>query len=67
MTCKTLAYFLNALNVADKYSLLNRDKLTKPIQMQLSEKQIAFSEFFSAFLKSKLSFEHFQKKDAPHS
>ena len=32
--------------------------------MQLSEKQIAFSEFFSAFLKSKLSFEHFQKKMA---
>ena len=35
--------------------------------MQLSEKQIAFSEFFSAFLKSKLSFEHFPKKDAPQS
>ena len=67
MTCKTLAYFLNALNVADKYSLLNRDKLTKPIKMQLSEKQTAFSEFFSTFLKSKLSFEHFQKKGAPHS
>ena len=35
--------------------------------MQLSEKQTAFSEFFSTFLKSKLSFEHFQKKGAPHS
>ena len=30
--------------------------------MQLSRKQKAFSEFFSAFLKSSLNFEHFQKK-----
>ena len=62
-----LRLFVNTLTVGDKYSLLNRDKLTKPIQMQLSEKQTAFSEFFSTFLKSKLSFEHFPKKGAPHS
>ena len=31
--------------------------------MQLSRKQKAFSEFFSSFLKSRLNFEHFQKKD----
>ena len=31
--------------------------------MQLSEKQKAFSQFFSSFLKSSLNFEHFQKKD----
>ena len=30
--------------------------------MQLSRKQKAVSEFFSAFLKSSLNFEHFQKK-----
>ena len=30
--------------------------------MRLSEKQKAFSEFFSAFLKSSWNFEHFQKK-----
>ena len=30
--------------------------------MQLSRKQKTFSEFFSAFLKSSLNFEHFQKK-----
>ena len=35
--------------------------------MQLSGKQIAFSQFFSAFLKSTLNFEHFQKKDDSHS
>ena len=32
------------------------------IQMHLSQKQKIFSEFFSAFFKSALNFEHFQKK-----
>ena len=32
------------------------------IQMNLSKKQKIFSEFFSAFFKSALNFEHFQKK-----
>ena len=50
-----------------KYSLLNRDNLTQPIQMQLSRKQKTFSQFFAAFLKSSLNFEHFQKKDDSHS
>ena len=31
--------------------------------MQLSGKQKPFSDFFAAFLKSSLSFEHFLKKD----
>ena len=35
--------------------------------MQLSQKQKKFSEFISAFLKAWLIFEHFMKKDAPHS
>ena len=30
--------------------------------MHLSQKQKIFSEFFSAFLKSALNFEHFKKK-----
>ena len=34
--------------------------------MEVSQKQKTFSEFFSAFLKSNLNFEHFQKKDDPH-
>ena len=34
--------------------------------MQLSQKQKTFSEFFFAFLKSSLNFEHFQKKDDSH-
>ena len=34
--------------------------------MQLSQKQEIFSQFFFAFLKSKLNFEHFPKKEQPH-
>ena len=32
------------------------------IQKHLSQKQIVFSQFFSAFFQSELNFEHFQKK-----
>ena len=35
--------------------------------MPLSQKQETFSEFFFAFLKSTLNFEHFAKKEEPHS
>ena len=59
--------FVNTLSADDKYSFLNRDNLTQPIQMQLSQKQKSFSEFFCAFLKSSLNFEHFQKKHDSHS
>ena len=36
-------------------------------QIHLSKKQTNFSEFFSPFFESALNFEHFQKKDDPHS
>ena len=61
--CKISRLFPNTLSADAKYSLLNRDNLTQPIHMQLSRKQKTFSEFFCAFLKSSLNFEHFQKKD----
>ena len=51
----------------DKYSLSKRDNLMQPIEMHLSQKQRAFSEFFFVFWKSTLNFEHFQKKDDNHS
>ena len=35
--------------------------------MQLSQKQKNFCQFFGAFLKSRLNFEHFTKKDDRHS
>ena len=60
--CKILGLFVNTLSEDDKYSLLYGDNLTQPIQILLSQKQKTFSEFGSAFLKSTLNFEHFQKK-----
>ena len=42
--------------VNDKHYLLNRDNLPQPIQMQLSQKQKSFLQFFLAFLKSILNF-----------
>ena len=51
----------------DKFSILNRDNLTQPIRRILSQKQKPFSDFFLPFSKSTLAFEHFQKKDDPHS
>ena len=59
---KISGLFFNTLTNDDKYSLLYRDNLTQPIQIRLSEKQKTFSDFFSAFLKSTLNFEHFEKK-----
>ena len=35
--------------------------------MRLSEKKEIFSQFFFVFLKSTLNFEHFPKKEEPHS
>ena len=67
MIHKILSLFVNTLTVDDKQFLLNRDNLTEPIQMQLSQKQKTFSEFFFAFLKSILNFKHFPKKDETHS
>ena len=59
---KILRTFVNTLSEDDKYCLLYKDNLLQPIQILLSLKQKTFSEFFSAFLKSTLNFEHFQKK-----
>ena len=59
--------FVNTLTADDKYSLLNRDNLTQPIRTPFSQKDKAFSQFFLAFSKSTLNFEHFQKKHDPRS
>ena len=59
--------FVNTLRVNDKYYLLKRDNLTQPIEIQLSQKQKIFSEFFFAFLKSILNLKDLPKKDDPHS
>ena len=67
LICKILRLFVNTLSAVDKYSVPNRDNLTQPIQMQLSQKQKIFSELFFRFLKSLLNFKHMPKKADPHS
>ena len=39
VTHKSLSLFVNTLTADDKYSLLNKDNLAQPIQMQLSTKK----------------------------
>ena len=65
--CKFLRLLVKTLTDDEKYSLLYRENLTQPIRLLISQKRKTFSQFFSAFLKSTLNFEHFQKKDDPHS
>ena len=67
MIHKILRLFVNTLTVNDEHYLLNRDNLKQQIQMQLSEKQKTFSEFFFAFLKSILNFGHLPKRENPPS
>ena len=64
---KILGLFANTLTDDDKYSLLYRDNLTQQIQILLSQKPKTFSKLSSKILKPTLNFEHFQKKDDPHS
>ena len=52
----------HTLSADGEYSLLNRDNFTQPIQKQVFRKEKTFSEFFSAFVKSNLTFQHFPKK-----
>ena len=62
MIHKILTLFANTLIVDEKHYLLNTDNLTEPIQMQLYQKQKSFAEFFFAFSKSILNFNHSPKK-----
>ena len=62
-----LRLFVKTLTVDEKHYLVTRDNLTQTIQIQLSQKQKTFFEFFFAFLKSILNFKHLPKKDDPHS
>ena len=61
-TCQILGLLVNTLAVDEKYPVLNRDNLTIPIQMHLSQKQKTFPEFLGAFSKCKLNFKYFEKK-----
>ena len=67
MICKVFKLFVTALTAREKDSLRNRENLTQPIRMQLSQKQENSSQFFFVFLKSTLNFKHFPKKEETHS
>ena len=67
LTCQIMGLLVNTLAADEKYPVLKRDNLTIAIQMQLSQKQKRFSEFFPAFMKSRLNFDHSEKKDDPKS
>ena len=55
------------MTVDYKDYLLNRDNLTQPIEIQLSQKKKKFWEFFFPFLTSTLHFKYLSKKDDSHS
>ena len=57
-----LGLLVNTLATDEKYLVLNRDNLTVPSQMQLSQEQHFFSEFFAEFLKSRWNFNILKKK-----
>ena len=67
MIHKIVRLFVNTLTVNDKHYMLNRDNLTQPIQIHLSQKQKIFFKFFFAFLKSILNYKHLPKKGDPRS
>ena len=66
LICQILGPLVHTLAADEMYPVLKRDKLTIPIQMQLSQKQKTFDQFFAAFLKFVLNFKHFEEKDDPH-
>ena len=53
--------FPNSLSGDGKYSVLNRDNLTQPIQMELSQKQKTFSTFFLCIFEISFKFWTFSK------
>ena len=66
LTGQIVRLLVNTFPADEEYPVLNRDNLTIPIQMQLSQKNKTCCQFFTAFLKSRWNFEHFYKKDDAH-
>ena len=65
--CKFLWFFVSTLTADDEYSLFNRENLTQPTQIQLSQKDKTLYQLVPPFLKYNFDFEHFQKKRSPSS
>ena len=58
---------VNTLSADNKYSLRYSETLRQPIRMILSKKQNTFFQYFAKFLKVTSNFEHFERKNDPHS
>ena len=54
--------FVDTLPANPKYPVEHYENMRLPIQMQLSEKRKAFSQFFVSFLESTSNFKHLKKK-----
>ena len=59
LSCPILVLLVNTFAADEKYHILNRDNLTIPFQMRLSQKQKNFANFFAAFLKSIINCKYF--------
>ena len=59
---KVLVVFVNRLTVDGRHPVQDSQNLRLTIQMQLSEKRRAVSQFLVAFLESTSNFNHFEKK-----
>ena len=57
-----MVLLVNTSAADEKYPVLNRDNLTIPIHMELSQKEKTFSEVLDSFLNSLLNVKHFEKK-----
>ena len=64
---KILGVFVDTLTADENYSLLNRDNLKHHIQMQLSQKQNTFSNFFFHFQNLNGILNISKKRDNPFS
>ena len=74
MICKIIGLFFNRFTADENYFLLNRDNrqfIATSSDAIILETKNFFSKFFFFFffaiLKFRINFEHFEKKDDPHS
>ena len=63
---KSVSYHLYHIHWSLPSQLSWKKSLLLTWQMQLSKKQKTFSQFFTAFSKSRSDFEHFEKEYDPH-
>ena len=61
-----LEVFVKTLTADGMYPVQCCENLQLPIQMQLSDEQKNFSQFFVPFLESSSNFKHFEQKDYCH-